>query len=289
MYCISYFPFHKIRDVTQVLGFGGAKPRYVQKYASLYNDKGCSTIFGTATNYDVFVDHAGLDAFAKDAIQSVASVIREEEAAHPHVDPHKQQTPLVMHILSNGGAFVTRNIGHMLDSRREGDNDSDLELFASRLKMGAQIFDSAPCYMDNTANFNVIKHLIPNPFIGMFAAVLFSLRSSLGNAVSMMTGTSTHADFYWNAWIEDTNCNRQAFIYSEKDDIANSKKIEEFIGERKKRGVNVSVKHFRDSVHVQHLRYHPEEYSTFIDGILTDMEEDNSKVQEEAEAIRSRL
>ena len=276
-----------IRDITQVLGFGGAKPRYVQKYASLYNDKDCCTIFGTATNYDVFVDHSRLDTFAKEAIQSAASVIREEEAAHSHTAPHKQQTPLVMHILSNGGAFVTRNIGHMLDTRIEND-DSDLELFASRLKMGAQIFDSAPCYMDNTANFNVIKHLIPNPFIGIVAAVLFSLRSSLSNAVSLLTGIPTHADFYWNAWIEDTNCMRQAFIYSEKDDIANSRKIEEFIRERKKRGVNVCVKHFRDSVHVQHLRYHPQEYSTFIDGILTDIEEENSKVQE-AEAIRSRL
>ena len=68
-------------------------------------------------------------------------------------------------------------------------------------------------------------------------------------------------------------------MYSEKDDIADSVKIEEFIKERKRRVVNVRSIHFEDSVHVQHLRFHREEYINFVDSVLTDMEEDNAKME----------
>ena len=52
------------RAVVLVLGFGGAQPRHVEKYARLYNRKGCSTVSGTASNRSLFVDPTGIDAFA---------------------------------------------------------------------------------------------------------------------------------------------------------------------------------------------------------------------------------
>ena len=83
-----------------ILGFGGAKPKYIAKYSTLYESLGCSTVSRTATNYDVFVDHAGLDIFAKEAVEQVAKVVREEDDAVSCTNgTHKHTTPIVMHIL----------------------------------------------------------------------------------------------------------------------------------------------------------------------------------------------
>ena len=270
---------NKTRAIVLILGFGGAKRKHVAKYASMYTSSlGCSSVvYGTASNHSVFVDHNELDEFAFDAIQEVAKLIRSEESNNIQ---NNKEIPIVMHILSNGGAFVTAKIGQILDTQSH--TNEDLQLFGNRLKIGVQIFDSAPCYMDSKANFTVIKHLLPSPFIGIPAALLFTMRMYIYSAISKLKGELNHADSYWEAWLDDTNCNRQGFIYSEKDDIANSVKIEEFIKEREKRiGVhNVRSIHFEDSVHVQHLRFHREEYINFVDSILTDMEEDNNKISE---------
>ena len=187
-----------------------------------------------------------------------------------------------MHIISNGGAFVARKIGHKLDTvlhqqeTREvmegGTNRQDTLLFAKRLKLGFQVFDSAPCYPGIKGGFNVIKHLIPNP-IGIPAAVLFALTTYIvPKAISFLTRKPTQGELFWNALLEDKNCGRQAFIYAENDDVSDAKKIEEFMEEREKCGVQVMAKHFDDSVHVQHIRLHEREYSEFIDDVLTNME-----------------
>ena len=271
------------RAIILILGFGGAKRKHIAKYASMYTSSlGCySVVYGTASNHSVFVDHNELDKFALEAINEVAKVVRSEESNNniQHNNSNKE-IPIVMHILSNGGAFVTAKIGHILDTQSH--TNEDLQLFGNRLKIGAQIFDSAPCYMDSKANFTVIKHLLPSPFIGIPAALLFTMRMYVHSVISMLKGELNHADLYWNAWLEDTDCSRQGFIYSEKDDIANSVKIEEFIKEREERiGVhNVRSIHFEDSFHVQHLRFHREEYINFVDSILTDMEEDNNKISD---------
>lgn len=265
------------RAVVLVLGFGGAQPRHVAKYAQLYTAKGCSAVWGTASNYDTFLNHKGLEIFAKDAVQQVTKLIREDNDAP--AQSLKEKTPIVIHILSNGGAFVVRSINHMLDARDRKRNEmhDDLELFANRLKMGCQIFDSAPCYLDMNSSFNVIKHLIPNPLVGIPAAALFTALSGISYIVPMITGKPTPGEMFWTDLLEATSCNRHGFIYTEKDDIANSKKIEEFISERKKRGANIRVKHFEESTHVQHLRLHGQEYSNFVETLLTDMEEGNKE------------
>ena len=266
------------RAVVLVLGFGGATPKHVAKYAGLYNDKGCSTVSGTASNHAVFVDHRGLDVFSKDAVHQVAKLLRGNDSRYPPISSSTKETPIVMHIISNGGAFTSRVIGNMLDSRdqKQQDTTCDLSLFANRLKLGCQVFDSAPCHLEMNSSFNVIKHLIPNPFIGIPAAMLFALWTQIvPRTVSMISGKPTAGELFWNDLLEDTNCNRQAIIYTDKDDVANAEKIDAFIRERRKRGVSVMAKHFEDSRHVQHIRLHEKEYSDFIEAVLTDLEESN--------------
>ena len=137
------------------------------------------------------------------------------------------------------------------------------------------------------ASYNVIKHLMPNPFISIPAAMLFTLRMYLRDALSLITQRSHFADQFFRDLINDKHCTRQGFIYSYRDDVCNTQKVEEFIEARKKRGVNVKSIHFEDSVHVQHLRLHKEEYTDFIESILIDMEEENS--EENSKSLNSKL
>lgn len=279
------------RAYVLVLGFGGAQRRHTEKYAILYNRKGCFTLAGTASNYSLFVNPTSIDDFASDAIRRLAKLIRETEEKEVEVKlPRPNNTsvnerastiPIVMHIMSNGGAFVVSRISKLLTDQRNNDactssTSNDLELLSTRLKGGCQIFDSAPCYLDSRACFTVIKHLIPNPVFGIPLALIFSLYYYVMNIISRLSGKPTFGDMFWKSMIEDSTCDLQAFIYSCNDDITNSTKLEELIRERRRRGVKVLVKHLIDSSHVQHLRLHGLEYSDFLDNALTEMERGDS-------------
>ena len=77
-------------------------------------------------------------------------------------------------------------------------------------------------------------------------------------------------ELYWNNMITSKLCTRQAFVYSSMDALTDSTKVDEFIEERKKRGVAVRVLKFDDSDHVLHLRKYPREYNDLIDKVLKD-------------------
>lgn len=65
--------------------------------------------------------------------------------------------------------------------------------------------------------------------------------------------------FFWQNVIESKLCQRQAFMYSTADVFTDSKKLDEFIEARQKRGIHVIVQKFDDSGHVLHLKEHTEE------------------------------
>jgi hypothetical protein len=270
----------KPRAVVLLLGFAGAKPKHIAKYADLYNRNRCSTVSGTATNYDIFsANKAGQDAMAIDAVRQVTKVLRACDASKWN---DKTEIAVVMHIMSNGGSFITTRLGLMLEAAAKEDlqnkqDTEDLRLFAQSLKLGYQIFDSAPGNSTMKSSFNVIKDLIPNKFIAIPAAAAFTVVVALLDATSLVTGRRPEGEIFWNLLLNDTSCMRQAYIYSHSDEICDATKIAEMAEERKKRGVHVMTKHFEDSKHVQHLRTHEAEYLEFIATMLKDMEDRNEQ------------
>eukprot|EP00980_Cylindrotheca_fusiformis_P018276 scaffold5966_cov118-Cylindrotheca_fusiformis.AAC.1 len=271
----------KPRAVVLVLGFAGSKPRHVAKYANIYNLNKCTTVAGTASNYDVFAfDKAGQDSVAMDAVRNVSKVLHSIQS-----DNDKKEVPVVMHIMSNGGAYVTARLSLMLeaaakDKPKEGgnaDGTEDLRLFAERLRLGYQIFDSAPGYMNVKSGYNVIRDLIPNKFIAIPAAVAFTTISYLRKVALDAIGKQSDGEEFWNLLLDDRSCMRQAYIYSQGDKVCDSVKIEEMAMQRKDRGVHVMTKHFEDSKHVQHLRLHETEYVEFVTAVLQDMEARNNE------------
>mmetsp|Transcript_27463 Transcript_27463/g.66691 ORF Transcript_27463/g.66691 Transcript_27463/m.66691 type:complete len:286 (-) Transcript_27463:270-1127(-) len=269
------------RAVVLVLGFAGAKPKHVAKYANVYNSLKCSTVAGTATNLDIFTGNTvNQDAFALDGVRQVAKVLKE-------VEDSKAKTPVVMHILSNGGTFITNRIGIMLEaanddsdkkeSTEDQETSQDLQLFGERLKLGCQIFDSAPGFFTTQATFNVIRNLFPNKVIAYPAAAMFVAFTYAVNLSSYMMGQPTHGEEFWSRLQKDTNCLRQAYIYSHDDEIVEGKYIEELAEDRKAVSEYVVLKHIENSGHVQHLRKHEEEYVSFVKATLEEVEKLNSQ------------
>lgn len=270
-------PGERPRAVVLLLGFAGAQPKHVAKYATLYNSKGCFTVAGTAENFQLFIHgvrSAGtIPDFASEAVKQVAQMIREcENSSCSNNNNESSETPIVMHCLSNGGAFVSRAIGEKLDRRSEHeDNYEDLNLFADRLKKGCQIYDSAPCFISASTSFNVVKHISGGSLMALPAAALFASVTFVVQSVASVMGYRSSDMEWWDALVEDTNCQQQGFIYTTQDDVCDYLKVEEFIKERTKRGVNVMTKKFEESKHVEHLRLHPTDYSGFIDQILDEI------------------
>ncbi|CAJ1965788.1 unnamed protein product [Cylindrotheca closterium] len=283
--------FQRPRAVVLVLGFAGAKPKHVAKYANVYHSLNCSTVAGTATNRDIFTGNTvNQDAFALEGLKLVTKLLKEVAEAD---DDNNQanKTPVVMHILSNGGTFITNRIGIMLEANdnsvnkkeettEEQDNDTetsqDLRLFGDRLKLGCQIFDSAPGFFTTSGTFNVIRSLVPNKIIGYPAAAMYVVFTHVLNLSSYLMGQPTHNEEFWSRLQTDTNCLRQAYMYSNDDEIVEGKYIEELANDRKAGvGEYVALKHFENSAHVQHLRKHEEEYVSFVKTTLEEVEKLN--------------
>jgi len=308
------------RAVVLVLGWGGAQPRHVTKHAQVYQQKGCVTLVGIAPPYDVFLRPWRLDEFAKQAVRKTTALLRRVEEkpnddsgsnnaatiAKPSHHQKNTKTPVVMHIVSNGGAFVARSIGLMLDQAKMqqeefnkdntktidrissvtedsatsiDDNDiDDIRLFGKRLSIGYQIFDSGPCYSSPTTSFHVMRLLAEaNHYpsvVGVLGGFLYA---------TLTVCFPRYGRDFWNDLRNDTSCLRQAVIYtSDNDPVAPSDKIEELFRERRhKHNCTIRLKDVQPSAHVEHLRRHASDYSEFIGEILTDMEKQNhKKVQE---------
>ena len=64
----------------------------------------------------------------------------------------------------------------------------------------------------------------------------------------------------WNDIAKDPARWPQLFLYSTTDDVISSFDVEDCIGHRRQRGVDVRSQCWSDSPHVQHLRHHREAY-----------------------------
>ena len=267
----------KPRAVVLVYGFSGSKPKHVAKYTAVYNAYNCSTVGGTSLDYDVFTANLnGQDAFGLESVRQVTKVLRSD-----NLKGHND-VPVVMHIISNGGAFISARLGRMLDAAAKEDkqddrDNQDLRLFGQRLMMGYQVFDSAPAYANAKSAFNVMRGLIQTPIINTAMAAVFTVGVVLLESVATLTGRTSTTEAFWTACLQDSSCMRQAFVYSHDDDIADATKIEELIEERKKLGVHIMTKSIENSKHVQHLRLYEEDYKEFVAAVLKDMEDENKK------------
>lgn len=249
------------KAVVLLFGWFGSKLRHVRKYAEIYDRRGCATITGSLDSRSLMVvDLVKIDEFALMMGKEAAKLLRTGD-----------NIPLICHAFSNGGGIPLQRMEQLIDEKtRDGTHNvaEDWILIRERLKLGAEIFDSAPAFPDMETFRGAVNAGLP----GIMGTILFysvALYFHAMNVLRYVNGDPHWGDAYWKHWEScPAHAPVQAYVYSTADTITKSSKLDELVKTRVESGVQVKVKRFDDSLHVQHMMKHREEYCGLIDEIL---------------------
>jgi len=239
------------RAIVVLLGWWGAEPRHLAKYANLYHVKNCITVQGIVSRWVTLVKHdPSIDEFALQTVNHVNKIVRAYEPL---------KLPVIIHAFSNGGAFVVERMESLIENRKD---DAEIQFFAERLR--GEVFDSAPAYPTKDNGMNALKASIRNPMLQIpVMAVLYLWGMLLPSSIRKWFA-------FWNHIETSKTCKRQAFIYSANDRLTAASPLEDLIVKRQELlgKENLLVKKLDDSPHVMHLRTDPEGYNNFVDECL---------------------
>ena len=268
------------KAVVIMYGWAGAATKNVKKYAELYAHHPthkCAVVYGTASISTVMSRHqSSLVSLLMDSVRKSVDIIHDVEKINAKNNKKQRMIPVVVHYFSNGGAFMAETLDHMIKNINDSDSTNvmnrlspikqrddveDLKIISQRLQTnGYEVLDSAPAYIDEFLAFKVVDESVPNFPLRFIIKSLLVIKYVVNKVPNLLFGKEFISHVIWNNMIESELCQRQAFVYSTIDKLTDSKKLDEFIEIRQKRGIDVTVLKFDDSDHVMHMRKHPEEY-----------------------------
>lgn len=248
--------------IVVLLGWWGAKPHHLDKYAGLYGEilPGVITVAGTADSSAVLtMDTAKLREHAQDALDTISHLLDQEQPQNIPRPP----LPIIIHIFSNGGGFVWQQMLKLLNEDSTATEDSRI-----RHRICAHVVDSCPAYPTWTTAVAALEGSGIAAkggilLVGLMKAVFF-LMYSVEIGWNMILGRPNRLLVYWNELMNSQWRIPQGFIYSSIDKMVDPVHLEDFIRNRRLQSEEVSVLRFDDSPHVQHFRVHPQEYQDFV-------------------------
>ena len=281
------------RAVVVLLGWLGARERYLDKYAKVWQERDCTTI-SVITSMWVTMTGIGRYSVAEDVIREVDKIGRAAEMS----EAGWGNLPVILHVFSNGGAFVLQSIEELLTRRRTVCPSSNItesvkerklrhicESFSNRVLSGCTIYDSAPCYPSYVSGIRAIGRAVPVPIVNVLCQALFLLyvlcvdyipssikRLILGEKYRFYS----MAENFWNSMETCRLTSKEAYVYSTNDDLASYHHLDKLV-EIKTAVVQVlKVLRYKDSQHVGHMRTHPHDYHEMIDTILSSVADTSS-------------
>ena len=276
------------KAVVVVMGWFASKLRHVRKYSVLYEQRGCATITGSLdSNALIAIDVAKIQEYVHLIAHEATKLLRQGD-----------DIPLVVHAFSNGGGIPLMQLEVMMNdatskttvSQEDADNNKnnkdkdngeselDIDWHLIKDRLNAHIFDSAPAYPDFETFWGALHAGIGNIVVAFALFSMGAMYYMIVEALDKMKGQMAFRDMYWKHWVDSPlTTPLQAFVYSTADKITKSHKIDELCKSREDKGVKVVRLRFDDSLHVQHMMKHKDEYCNLLDDVL--MEAANKKVQ----------
>lgn len=94
----------KITAIVVLMGWWGAQPRHLEKYArEIYHKVGCATLLGIANSSAIMLKNdVFFRQYARDGLESISAIL----LSHP--------VPIVFHMFSNGGGFIYQAMEDLL-------------------------------------------------------------------------------------------------------------------------------------------------------------------------------
>ncbi|KAL7581265.1 hypothetical protein ACA910_006036 [Epithemia clementina (nom. ined.)] len=273
------------RAVAVVLGHLGVNQETMEHYAQWYTDRHCSVVTGTSPPAR-FTLNQSLKPTALQVWSETCQVLRDTPS---HV-------PLVIHLFSNGGAFLLEEMELLLlhhqstaaaaayqqpataatTSTDEASSDSshltkdDYDLIAQRLKTGYQFFDCCPCYIRMAWDWSNFSQSFPHPAWSSWGRGSYTLVSS---SCLTMWCTATlswnRPSRFWERMLHSQVCLHNIYAYTTMDLATDAFKLEQLIEHRRTTlGADCKTYRFEDSNHCRLARDHPDEYNKAIDEAL---------------------
>ena len=299
--------------IVILMGWWGAQPRHLDRYVSLYQSilPSVAVVAGTASSTSIlWYDTVQLREFAQQGLEATAATFVEEQQNIRTTTT--QPLPILVHVFSNGGAFVWLQMMDILEkaekdavhkehhpinkseeiqtlrrrlvSSLHGSNEESGSHYRSattqnqspptiallRRNIQCQIYDSSPAYPSFNSGFAALEGsgMIRNRFVLRLVKYAFVAVFWLEACWDRLRNRPHRIMEFWRESMEKDWDIPQGFIYSLTDRMVDADHLQDFIRERQMRSSYVSVLKFEESPHVQHLRYHPNEYKDFVSGFV---------------------
>lgn len=266
------------KAVALVLGPLGASPRgTLDGFGKMYQERHCTIVAATSpvTRF-FFTQHRMLKPTAVAVLQETVQALQETAP----------ETPLVVHLFSNGGAFLLEEIELVMN---EVKNDTsppstpeesailsweDVELIRQRMEY--QFYDSCPCYLHMLWDLSpYFQDAFPLPaWNPLFRKLYF-----LGSAFSLtlwctVTGSGARSRQFWDRMQPPRSyCPHQIYVYTTADRLTDATRIDELIATRRRQPLEphpdtITVRRYDDAGHCTLYRDHPEDYHEVLDEAL---------------------
>jgi Eukaryotic protein of unknown function (DUF829) len=189
----------------------------------------------------------------------------------------KRRSPLVNRF------DLERNSSHQKEQTYNSDDiayQRDMQIFASRLALGAIVFDSAPCFPSLRRELLAAETCLKSDPVMKMATVSaiasqqgmhgILQHSSLGKFPST-TGETVEVgrpEQFWRNLQELALTKRHAFIYGTEDKVCDPLMIKELAKLQRDRGMSVVECHLNGTGHLEHKRCQIDKYSDFLNQVL---------------------
>mmetsp|Transcript_34419 Transcript_34419/g.52825 ORF Transcript_34419/g.52825 Transcript_34419/m.52825 type:complete len:301 (-) Transcript_34419:828-1730(-) len=245
------------RAVVIILGHLGASPEKLNHYAEkLYLRNNCAVVTA-ASPPSRFMLNKSLQPTVLVALQDATQVL---ETTPP-------STPLVVHLFSNGGAFLLEEMIRLLKQ----DDSSKFDLCAARHKIGFQFFDSCPCFVRPAWNFDGLTSAFPHPTFSVVGRTMYALAASWSLTVWCTLTLSLHRPMrFWNTVLHENDvCRNHVYAYTTTDLATDAHQVDKLIKHlREELSYDITTFRYEDSNHCRLLHDHEQEYTKAVDDAL---------------------
>ncbi|KAL9179740.1 hypothetical protein ACHAXT_007710 [Thalassiosira profunda] len=250
------------KPVVVLLGWLGCQPRNLRRYREMYESVG----------WDALTRIASPSAVVAAMTEAPSDLPTQSEMGRLAIDilqelQRLQPPQFILHIFSNNGCFIWEWIRFILFHRPALLSAIDPKLDANELRQRfiGIVFDSAPAHYDGRSDAleSALAYVSP-----------LEERNRLVDKAKSLDHTAMKRRFadFWGGLLNDPTDIPQLYLYSQCDELASAKRLEELISYRESvlRKANIWMHRFPDSEHCGHLLKCPEMYDRLVKQFLGD-------------------
>lgn len=258
--------------IAIVLGHLGVSDHTLHRYAKWYVNRSSSVVAASSPPH-IFARNGSLRDTTE---QILAQTVRALHQAESNSQAPRNLPPIVVHLFSNGGAFLLQDFEKLLLEKSNSDSErATRKRVRQQLALGYQIFDSCPCYLRVWGDNMYWKDSFPHPQLSRWVRMIYARMSMAFLSTWFRITTSfpirTLPAAFWSAMKTSRACPYAIYVYSTRDLLSDASAVDRLIQYRRQQSggkIRCDVHRYDDSNHCRIDKDHPKEYGQMIDKAL---------------------